>query len=122
MSGLATPEGGGRSSWSPTFLRSKKKKRRQRQKRNGFKAETIKRLSPRSKDYFFSHTRSSTIRKFFLLANHGGRQYFSVLHGPPTLKSILRPCMCVSSLWVHNFVLNLFERLHQEPDVVAAEG
>ena len=26
--------------------------------------------------------------KFFLSANHGGRQYFPVFHGTPTLKSI----------------------------------
>ena len=72
----------------PTFLRSKNKKGRQRQKREGFKAETIKRLSARSKYYCFSHSRASRIRNFFLSANHGGRQYFSVFHGPPTLKSI----------------------------------
>ena len=47
----------------PTFLRGKKKKGRQRQKRKGFKAETIKRLSPSSK-YCFSHSRASRIRKF----------------------------------------------------------
>ena len=28
------------------------------------------------------------LEKCFLLANHGGRQYFSVFHGPCTLKSI----------------------------------
>ena len=60
-----------------------------RQKRKGFKAETIKRLPPRSKYYFFSRSRASRIQKFFLSANHGGQQYFSVFHGPPTLKSIL---------------------------------
>ena len=27
-------------------------------------------------------------KKFFLLVNHGGRQYFSVFHGPSTLKTI----------------------------------
>ena len=50
----------------PTFLCSKKKKGRQREKRKGFKAETIKRLSPRSKYYCFSHSRASRIWKFFL--------------------------------------------------------
>ena len=54
----------------PTFLCSKKKKGRQRQKRKGFKAETIKRLSPKSKYCCFSHSRASRIRKFFLSANH----------------------------------------------------
>ena len=69
---------------SPTFLRGKKEKGRQRQKRRkGFKAETIKRLSPRSKYHCFSHSTASRIRKFFLSANHGGQQYFSVFHDPP---------------------------------------
>ena len=72
----------------PSFLRSKKKKGRQRQKGKDFKTETIKRLSPRSKYYCFSHSRASRIRKFLLSANHGGRQYFPVFHGPPTLKFI----------------------------------
>ena len=82
ISGPATP-GGPRGSWPTTFLRSKKKKGRPREKRKGFNAETIKRLSPRSKYYCFNHSRTSRIRKFFLSANHRGRQYFSVLHGPP---------------------------------------
>ena len=69
--------------WSPTFLRSKKKKGRQRQKRKGFKAETIKRLSPRSKYFCFSRSRPS--RKVLLSTNHGGRQYFSVFHAPPSM-------------------------------------
>ena len=72
----------------PTFLRSKKKKGRQREKRKSFKAEAIKRLSPRLKYYCFNHSGASRIRKFFLSANHGGRQYFSVFHGSSTLKSI----------------------------------
>ena len=64
---------------TPNFLRGKKEKGRQRQKRKGFKAEAIKRLlSPRSKYYCFNHSRVSRIRKFSLSANHGGRQYFSV--------------------------------------------
>ena len=59
----------------PTFLRSKKKKEKPRQKRTIFKAETIERLSPRSKCYCFSHSRVSRIQKLFFSANHGGRQY-----------------------------------------------
>ena len=71
------------------FLRSKKKKGRQREKRKGFKAETVNRLPPRSK-YCFNHSRASRIRKFFLSANHGGWQYFSYsmapsLWSPPAL-------------------------------------
>ena len=73
---------------SPTFLCSKKEKGKQRQARKTFKAETIKRLSLRSKLYCLSHSRASRIKKFFFSANHGGRQYFSVFHGPCILKSI----------------------------------
>ena len=57
------------------FLRSKKKKRKQRVKRN-FKSRNyesrksqsrnFKRLSPRSKCYCFSHSRDSKIQFFFL--------------------------------------------------------
>ena len=66
--GLARPGGRGGSCPSPpspTFLSSKKKKGRKRQKRKSFKAETIKRLSPRSKYYCFSDSRASRIRKFY---------------------------------------------------------
>ena len=49
----------------PTFLHSKKKKGRQREKRKGFKAETIKRLSPRSKYYCFNHSRATRIQNCF---------------------------------------------------------
>ena len=52
----------GRGAWSPTFLRSKMKKMKQRKKRKSFKAETIKRLSPKSKCYCFSHSRVSKIK------------------------------------------------------------
>ena len=43
---------------STTFLHSKNKKWKQRKKKS-LKAETIKRLSQRSKCYFFSHSRAS---------------------------------------------------------------
>ena len=69
-----------------TFLRSKKKKWKQRGKK-GFKTETIKSLSPTLKCYCFSHSRACRIQKRFLWANHGW-QYFSVFHGSFTLKSI----------------------------------
>ena len=42
-----------------------KKKGRQREKRKGLKAETIKRLSPRSKLNCFNHFRASKIQKIF---------------------------------------------------------
>ena len=81
---------GGRGGHSPpTFLCSKKKKGKQKEKRRTFKAETIKRLSPRSKCYCFSHCRVSRSQNFFWSANHGSRQYLSVFHGPSTLKSIM---------------------------------
>ena len=70
----------------PLFLHSKKKIGRQRGKGKGFKAETIKRLSPRSKYYCFSHSRVSNYQIFFLSANHGGRQstaLFSIPLHPP---------------------------------------
>ena len=51
----------------PAFLRSKKKKEKQREKRKTFKEETIKRLSPRSKCYCFRHSRASRIQKIFLV-------------------------------------------------------
>ena len=63
---LIRAEGDGGGHGPPTFLHTKKKKGRQRQKRKGFKVETIKRLSLRSKYYCFSHSRASAIRKFFL--------------------------------------------------------
>ena len=69
-----------------TSLNSKKKKGRQGQKRKGFKAETIERLSPRAKYYCFSHSRASRIRKFSLSANHGGQKYFSVFQGSNTFQ------------------------------------
>ena len=72
----------------PTFLRSKKKKGKQRKARKTFKAETSKRLPLRLKLHCLSHSRTSRIQKFFFLVNHGGRQYFSVFHGPRTLRSI----------------------------------
>ena len=65
------------------FCVAKRKKGRQRKKRKGFKAKTIKRLSPKSKYYYFNHSRASRIRTFFLSTNHGDRRYFSVLHDPP---------------------------------------
>ena len=92
-SGPATPRGGGGRGIidpppSPTFLRSKKKKGEVKQKITIFKAETIERLSPRSKCYCSTHSRMPRIQKIFLSANHGGRQYFSVFHGPCTSKAI----------------------------------
>ena len=40
------------------------------------------------------------LTKFFMPLNHGGRQYFSLFHGPSTLKSIL-PALC--KIMIHLF-------------------
>ena len=39
-------------------------------------------MSPRSKCYCFSQSWGTRIQKFFLSANHGDGQYFSVFHSP----------------------------------------
>ena len=67
--------------------------KRNKEKKESFKAEAIRRLPPKSKCYCFSHSRASRIQKFFWSANHGGRQYLSVFHGPSTFKSI-SPALC----------------------------
>ena len=71
------------------FCVAVRKMGKQREKRKSFKAETIRRLSPSSKCYCFSHSRASRIKKFSLPVNHGVRQYFSVFHCPSTLKCTL---------------------------------
>ena len=74
---------GGRASgaWFPTFLCSKNKKGKQRENRKSVKAETIKRLSPRSKCYCFSNV-------YCFILECLEFKYFSVFHGSFTLKSI----------------------------------
>ena len=49
-----------------TFWYSKKK--RETKKIESFKAETIKKLSPRPKCYYFSHSRAPRIQTFFLVS------------------------------------------------------
>ena len=83
--------GGGSGRWPMVpslFCIAKRKMRNKRKRRKNFKAETIKRLSLRSKWYCFSQSIESRIQKFFLSVNHGGWQHFPVFHGPSTLKSI----------------------------------
>ena len=88
------PETSGRPGgpWPPLFCIAKRRKGNKEKKIiKNLKSETIKKvkkLSPRSKCYFFSHSRGSSIQNFFLLANHDDRQYCLVFHGPSTLKSI----------------------------------
>ena len=74
--------GWGGGAWPTIFLGTKKKKGKQRKNRKSFKAETIKKLSPRSKCCYFSHSRASSIQKMFL------PRLFLVFHDPSTLKSI----------------------------------
>ena len=55
---------GVRKKWGPSpFLGGKKMKGKRRKKRKSLKAETIKKLSPRSKCYCFSHSGASRIVK-----------------------------------------------------------
>ena len=51
------------------FFCSAKRKKGNKGEKKTFKAETIKRPSPRSKCYCFSHSRASRIQRFFLSAN-----------------------------------------------------
>ena len=64
------------------FCIAKRKNGNKGKSRKDFKAETIKRLSPRLKCYSFSYSSVSRIQKFFFSANHGGRQYFPMFLGP----------------------------------------
>ena len=72
----------------PLFCIAKIKNGNKGKSRKDFKAETIKRLSPRVKCYCFSHSRAPRIQKCFLPPNHGSRQYFPVFLGPSTLRFI----------------------------------
>ena len=85
---------GRRGGMSPdTFLRSIKKNGVKRKKRNSFKAETIKRLSPSTKCYCFSHYRASIIQKF---PNMVADNTFHCFMAPPLWNSFHRP-------WKNNF-------------------
>ena len=83
----------------PLFCVAKRKKENQRKKTESLKAETIKRLSPRSKCYYFSHSRASAILEhlefnfFFLSANHGDWQYLSM--SLSLWNTFRRPCLCL---------------------------
>ena len=66
---------------APIFCRAKIKKRKQRKKRKSSEAETIKRLSPRSKCYCFSNVYCFILERLEF-------KYFSVFHNPSNLKSI----------------------------------
>ena len=69
------------------------KKRDTKEKRKSFKSEAIKRLSIKVLRNYQNVTVLASLErlefKFFWSANQGGQQYFSVLHDPDILKSIL---------------------------------
>ena len=63
-----------------TFLGSTKKRRETKKKKDkSFKAETIKRLSPRSKCYCFSYSRAPRIQIFFVVQPWWPTLLFNVL-------------------------------------------
>ena len=71
----------------PPVFHSKIKTGKQRE--NAFQGRSYwKTVTKVKKCYCFSHSRVSRIQKFFLSANYGGWQYFSVFNSPSTLKSI----------------------------------
>ena len=69
------------------------KKRDTKEKRKSFKSEAIKRLSIKVLKNYQNVTVLASLErlefKFFWSANQVGQQYFSVLHDPDILKSIL---------------------------------
>ena len=75
-------------SLAPLFCVAKRKTGNKGKSRKGFRAETIKKLSPRLKCYCFSHSSAPRIQNFLLPANHGDRQYFLVFFASSTLKFI----------------------------------
>ena len=66
---------------SHLFVEQNKKKQRKKERVSNQKL--LKRLSPRSKYYYISHSREPRIQKCFLSANHDGWQYFSCSMAPP---------------------------------------
>ena len=76
--------------------------------KKGKKGKQGKRLSSRSKCYCFSHFSASRIQKLFLSAKHGGWQYFSLFHGPSTLKSILSDLITKDESYYDNTKWNNF--------------
>ena len=101
QTGPTTP-GWPSGAWLPTFLCSKSKEGKQREKRKSFKAETIKRLSPNSKCYCFSNV-------YCFIVGRLEFKYFSLFHGPSTLKSIspALPNLALICAALHRKVINL---------------
>ena len=82
------------------------KRRSQRQKRKGFKAETTKRMSPRSKYYCFSHSRASRIRNFSCWPT-------TVFHSPSTLKSISPALMSARNVTIFRIQIGIYDQWFQ---------
>ena len=66
--------------YAPPLLFWVAKKKGETKEKRSFK---VKRLSPRSQYYWFSHSGASIIQNIFLKADHGSRQYFSVFYALP---------------------------------------
>ena len=75
-----------------------KEKRETKGKKKTFKAETIKRLSPRSKCYCFSHSRASRIQRFFCWSSLVADSTCQCSMAPPLWKSISPALSTNSSL------------------------
>ena len=98
----------GRGHSATTFLQAKRKKENKGKKRKTFKAETIKRLSPSSKCYCFSHSRASKIQFFFffgqpcwttVLASVPWLFHFEIHFGSPEQdKMIKKTCKVLTCL------------------------
>ena len=89
-----------------TFLYSKKKKGKQGKKERFSKQKLLKSCHQGQNVTVLAilESRVSRIQKIFLSATHGSQQYFSVFHGPSTLKSI-SPALLLLSI-VHDIYAN----------------
>ena len=73
-----------------TFLRSKKKKKENKgKKERHLKQKLIKSFHQRQNVTVLAILERLKFKKSFFLVNHGDRQYLSVLHGPSTFKLTL---------------------------------
>ena len=87
----------------PPLLFCVAKRKKETKEIKSFKAETIKRLSPRSKYYCFNHSRASRIQRPTMVVD-----IFFQYHGPSTLKSISL------ALVLRSIYLLIFKRLGVE--------
>ena len=74
-----------------TFLRSKKKKGRQRKKGKGVSKQKLLKGCHQGQNAIVLAILEPLEFNFFLSDNHGSRQYFSVFHGPPLLNPFHKP-------------------------------